>query len=81
MKHQPKPSSKHVKGVKKQPSTSTFPVIPIMIDGNNLIYVKSFKYLKNKVNLNATLDKIMNYILTEINAFEKHHFWDQVNLY
>ena len=77
--HQPKPTSKQVKGVRQQQSTHRFPDVPIKIDGQQLKYVKSFKYLGSTINYSASLeDEIINHISKATEAFGKlrHCLWN-----
>ena len=78
--HQPKPTPKQKKGVKQQQPVHKFPSVPLTMDGKNLKYVKSFEYLRSKVNSSAPLDdEIVNRIYKAANAFGKLHpsLWNE----
>ena len=76
--HQPHPAPRQVKGVKQTPVAHHFPAVPITVDGQNLKYVKSFRYLGSAVNSHALLDdEVVNRIAKASNAFGKlrHRLW------
>ena len=77
--HQPKPTPKQVKEVRQQQPTHRFPDVPIKVDGQQLKYVKSFKYLGSTINYSASLeDEIINHISKATEAFGKlrHCLWN-----
>ena len=70
--HQPKSIPKQVKGIKQQQPAHKSPNTPIVIDGKNLKYVKSFTYLGSKINASASLDdEIFNRISKATDSFGK----------